>query len=211
MFGLVSDGEVAHDANGKCHRLVLAPLHNGRLCRAIIAGDTGRSCLHELAPGIRHSRVSTPGSRQMAPRDASANAGNVDRTHLRAGMESRGYESKGTAGSDGHRFGQQSCFGRQNGRGTRFDRRATSVARQQEQESRRHRSSSLTTECGHQAESLGSGQTTITTQTSPRKHCWTGRPRRSLGNGAPSGEGAGRVNWRRAASATRQRQEGGGS
>lgn len=47
---------------------------------------------------------------------------------------------------------------------------------------------------GARTQGVGPKRTRITTQTSPRNHRWTGRPHRSPGNGAPSGEGAGRVN-----------------
>lgn len=48
-------------------------------------------------------------------------------------------------------------------------------------------------------------------KTSPHRNRWTGRPRRSLGNGAPSGEGAGRVKLPLVASAIGTQQEGGRS
>jgi hypothetical protein len=201
-------GGLRRDQEG--HRFVLAALPRlfglGRTCQA-----ESRSPRSARALRHRYPRASAWGSWQMASRDCFGNHGFAHpgppsgdyghaqpRTRRRRLLNGPASPASGASASlkEGHRPRRATCFGRT------------------------HIREGIQTGPKHQGRHLsgrwlpgGSGQHEqgSSRKTSPHRNRWTGRPRRSLGNGAPSGEGAGRVKLPLVASATGTQQKGGRS
>lgn len=113
LTGLVPGSQVAHEANGKGHRIVLAPPVGRPASSRRNRREEGSSCFARTHPRYQASAGFPPwipaDSPPQTPRQTRKNA---NRTHLREGTGPRGRKPQDTESSNGHRFDRTLSFGK---------------------------------------------------------------------------------------------------